>query len=152
MWTREWKTIKDDIVTGQNTLAGAGGGYNDTNPAISSLRRDPVMFYILQGRWTGTVTPRLLLQAGFSLNKQDFDVTYQPGIQKVPFTPDWYASASQLDLTKLTRSVAGGVNSYYKFERYVWNASAAYVSGAHQITFGIQDSFWARLSEQHRER
>jgi hypothetical protein len=94
------------------------------------------MFYILQGRWTGTVTPRLLLQAGFSLNKQDFDVTYQPGIQKVPFTPDWYADVSQLDLTKVTRRVADGVNSYYKFERYVWNASAAYVNGSHQIKLG----------------
>jgi hypothetical protein len=134
MWTRDWKTIKDDIVSG-------AGGYNDTNPAISSLHRDPVMYYILQGRWTGTLTPRLLLQAGFSLDKLDYDVTYQPGIQKIPFTPEWYANASQQDLTKLTRSVAGGVNNYYKFDRYVWNASAAYVTGAHQIKFGIQDSF-----------
>jgi hypothetical protein len=134
MWTRDWKTIKDDIVSG-------AGGYNDTNPAISSLHRDPVMYYILQSRWTGTVTPRLLLQAGFSLDKLDYDVTYQPGIQKVPFTPEWYANASQLDLTKLTRSVAGGVNNYYKFDRYFWNVSAAYVTGAHQMKFGIQDSF-----------
>jgi hypothetical protein len=134
MWMRDWKTIKDDIVSG-------AGGYNDTNPAISSLHRDPVMYYILQGRWTGTLTPRWLAQAGFSLDKLDYDVTYQPGIQKVPFTPEWYANASQQDLTKLTRSVAGGVNNYYKFDRYYWNASAAYVTGAHQIKFGIQDSF-----------
>jgi hypothetical protein len=140
MWTRDWKTINDDIVSSVNTLLGAGG-YNDTNPVISSLRRDPVMFYILQGRWTGTLWPRLLLQAGFSLNKEDYDVTYQQGIQQVPFTPAWYAEASEVDLTKLTRSVAGAVNNYNKFDRYVWNATGAYVTGSHQISFGIQDSF-----------
>jgi hypothetical protein len=85
MWTRMWKSISADIVS---SLFGLGAGmsrYNATNPEISSLRRDPVMYYLLQGKWTGTVTPKLLLQAGFSLNKEDFNVLYQPGIQKPVF-------------------------------------------------------------------
>ena len=86
MWTRMWKSISADIVS---SLFGLGQGmspYNATNPEISSLRRDPVMYYILQSRWTGTVTPSLLLQGGFSLNKEDFNVLYQRGVQKVPFS------------------------------------------------------------------
>jgi carboxypeptidase family protein len=140
-WQRVWKYISADIVS---SLFGLGAGmspYNATNPEISSLHRDPVMYYILQGRWTGTVTPRLLLQGGFSLNKEDFNVLYQPGIQKVPFTPEWYANGSQLDVALLTRSVAGATNSYNKYDRYAFSGSGAYVTGAHTFKFGIQDSF-----------
>src|SRR3989441_10328802 len=141
MYSRVWKAISADIVS---SLFGLGQGmspYNATDPDISSLHRDPVMYYILQGKWTGTVTPRLLLQGGFSLNKEDFDVVYQPGIRQVPFTPDWYAGASHLDVALLTRSVAGAVNSFNKYDRYVWNGSGVYIIGAHTIKFGIQDSY-----------
>jgi hypothetical protein len=134
MWTRDWKTIQDDIVTG-------AGGFNDSNPTISSNHRLPVMYYILQTRWTGTITPKLILQAGFSLDKLDYYVTYQPGVQQTPFTPTWYAQASELDTAQLTRSVAGGVNSYYKFDRYAYNVTGQYVTGSHQIKFGFTDSF-----------
>jgi hypothetical protein len=141
MWTRMWKSISADIVSSLFGLGQGMSAYNATNPDISSLRRDPVMYYILQGRWTGTITPRLLLQGGFSLNKEDFNVLYQPGVQKVPFTPEWYANASQLDVALLTRSVAGAVNSYNVRDRYVLNGSGTYVTGSHTIKFGIQDSF-----------
>ncbi len=134
MWQRDWKTIRDDIVSG-------AGGYNDSNPSLSSLHRDPVMYYILQTRWTGTITNKLILQGGFSLDKLDYYVTYQPGVQQVPFTPSWYANASELDTVALTRSVAGNVNSYYKFDRYAYNFTGQYVTGSHQIKFGYMDSF-----------
>ena len=42
MWTRDWKYIGDDIVSGS-------GGYNDTDPLQSSDYRKPVMYYIMQG-------------------------------------------------------------------------------------------------------
>jgi hypothetical protein len=141
MYSRIWKSISADIVS---SLFGLGQGmspYNATNPDVSSLRRDPVLYYIAQGKWTATLTPRLLLQGGFSINKEDWDVVYQPGIQQVPFTPAWYASASHQDVALLTRSVAGSVNSFNKYDRYVWNGSGVYVIGAHTIKFGIQDSF-----------
>src|SRR5207244_8313814 len=84
MYSRIWKSISADIVS---SLFGLGQGmspYNATDPNISSLHRDPVLYYIAQGKWTGTLTPRLLFQAGFSLNKEDFDVVYQPGIRQDP--------------------------------------------------------------------
>jgi len=133
MWTRDWKYINDDIVSGS-------AGVNETNPLVASDYRKPVMYYILQGRWTSIAASRLILQAGFSLDKLDYDVLNQPGILKTPFTPEWYAGASHLDVALNQRSNAGPTNVYYKFDRYVYNASGAYITGSHQIKFGVQDS------------
>jgi hypothetical protein len=141
MYSRIWKSISADIVS---SLFGLGQGmspYNATDPDISSLHRDPVLYYVAQGKWSGTLSTRLLLQAGFSINKEDWDVVYQPGIQQDPFTPAWYARASHLDVALLTRSVAGAVNSFNKYDRYAWNGSGVYITGAHTIKFGIQDSY-----------
>jgi hypothetical protein len=134
MWIRDWKTKENDVVTG-------AGGYSDINPDVSSLERNPVMYYIVQTRWTGTVTPRLILQSGLSFTKLDYDINYHHGVQKTPFTPEWYANAAELDVAKLTRSIAGSVNTYAKYERYVWNAMGAYITGSHQIKFGITDDW-----------
>lgn len=130
MWTRDWKTKENDVVTGS-------APYSDVNPLVSSLQRYPVMYYIVQSRWTGTLTPKFLLQAGLSFTKLDYDITYHSGVQQVPFTPAWFANASELDTTRLTRSVAGSVNTYAKYERWVYAASGAYVTGAHQLKFGM---------------
>jgi hypothetical protein len=132
MWTRDWKTKVNDVVTG-------AGGYGDINPNVASLQRYPVMYYILQGRWTGTLTPKLLVQAGVSYTKLDYDITYHSGVQQVPFTSAWLADASELDVSKLTRQVAGSVNTYAHYDRYVFAASGIYVTGSHQIKFGFTD-------------
>ena len=133
MWARDWKTKEQDIVT--------GGQITDINPAVSSLERRPKMYYILQGRWTTTVTPKLLIQAGATLTKLDYNINYHDGVQKIPFSPEWYAGAQQFDQTKNARSIAGAVNTFAKYDRYVWNTSGTYVTGSHQFKFGIQDSF-----------
>jgi hypothetical protein len=133
MWTRDWKTKEQDVVTGGQTA--------DVNPLVSSLERKPKMYYILQGRWTGTLTPRLLVQAGATYTKLDYNINYHDGVQKTPFTPAWFAGAQELDQTKNARSIAGAVNTFAKYDRAVWNASGTYVTGSHQVKFGIQDSF-----------
>ena len=133
MWTRDWKTKEQDVVT--------GGQVADVNPLVSSLERSPKMYYVLQGRWTGTLTPRLLVQAGATLTKLDYNILYHAGVRKTPFTPDWFANAQELDLTLNARSIAGAVNTYSKYDRYLWNTSATYVTGSHQVKFGIQDTF-----------
>ncbi len=132
MWTRDWKTKVNDVVTG-------AGGYSDVNPNVASLQRYPVMYYIGQARWTGILTPKLLLQAGISFTKLDYDITYHSGVQQVPFSPAWLADASELDVSALTRQVAGSVNTYAKYERMVYSASGAYVTGSHQLKFGFSD-------------
>jgi hypothetical protein len=133
MWTRDWKTKEEDVVT--------GGQVADVNPLVSSLERSPKMYYILQGRWTSTVTPKLLVQAGATFTKLDYNILYHAGVGKTPFTPEWFAGAQELDLTLNARSIAGAVNTYAKYDRAVWNTSTTYVTGSHQIKVGIQDTF-----------
>ena len=134
MWIRDWKTKENDVVTD-------AGGYTDINPAVSTLERMPKMYYILQGRWTGTLTPKLILQSGFSLTKLDYNINNHSENNYTPFTPGWYANATELDSARLTRSVAGGVNTFAKYDRYVWNATGAYITGSHQFKFGVSDDW-----------
>ena len=133
MWTRDWKYKEQDVVT--------GGQVADVNPLVSSLERNPKMYYILQGRWTSTFTPRLLVQAGATFTKLDYNILYHAGVGKTPFTPEWFANTQELDQTLNARSIAGAINTYAKYDRYVWNTSATYVTGSHQVKFGIQDTF-----------
>jgi len=134
MWIRDWKTKENDVVTD-------AGGYIDINPAVSTLERMPKMYYILQTRWTGTLTPKLILQSGFSLTKLDYNINNHAQNNYTPFSPDWLANATELDSARLTRSVAGGVNTFSKYDRYVWNAMGAYITGSHQFKFGITDDW-----------
>jgi len=134
MWTRDWKTKENDVVTGS-------GGYSDVNPLVASLERRPKMYYILQGRYTGTLTPKLVVQAGATLTKLDYNINYHTGVGQPPFTEAWAANAAELDLAKTQLSIAGFANTFAKYDRYVWNTTGAYVTGSHQIKFGIQDSF-----------
>jgi len=134
MWIRDWKTKENDVVTD-------AGGYTDINPAVSTLERMPKMYYILQTRWTGTLTPRLIVQSGFSLTKLDYNINNHAENNYTPFTPNWYANATELDSALLHRSVAGGVNTFAKYDRYVWNAMGAYITGSHQFKFGITDDW-----------
>ena len=131
---RNWKTKGHEIF-----VAGQVG--TPDNPAIASVRRDPVMYYIAQAKWTSTVTPRLVLENGYSLDKLDFTSKYEPGIAAVPFTDDWYARTSHYDPVRNSRSNAGIYEGYFYTSRHYVSTSAAYVTGSHQIKVGGQWSF-----------
>jgi hypothetical protein len=136
MYMRNWKTKGHEIFLGGQI------GIPD-NPAVSSTRRDPVMLYIAQAKWTSTVTPRLVFQTGYSIDKQDSTNLYQPGVNQSPFTPAWYGGASHYDPVQNLRSNAGIDNQYYYSTRNFLSASAAYITGSHQIKTGGQWS-WGR--------
>jgi hypothetical protein len=129
---RNWKTKLHEILDGH---AGSGVGI-PVNPATDSTRRDPVMYYIAQAKWTGTLTPRLILEAGYSIDKLDYYDLYQTGVGQAPFTPDWYRLTSIYDAGRNTRAVAGFYNAYVLNTRNVETVTAAYVTGSHQFKFG----------------
>ncbi len=132
MGQRNWKWKLHEILDGH---AGAGVGIPD-NPATASTRRTPVMYYIAQAKWTGTLTPKLILEAGYSIDKLDYYDLLQPGISQAPFTPQWYALTSVYDAGTNIRSVAGEYNTYSLNTRNVEMVSGAYVTGSHQFKFG----------------
>jgi len=92
-------------------------------------------------KWTSTVADRWLIEGGWSTNIERYQNLYQPGIEQSVGTPLWYAMASRQDTTANQRSVAGAPEYYSYPDRYNWQATASYVTGAHNIKFGFQDSY-----------
>jgi hypothetical protein len=59
-------------------------------------------------------------------------------VRKVPFTPEWYANASRVDINRSTTTVAAPPElGTYNF-RYMLISSMAYVTGSHALKAGLQ--------------
>jgi len=108
---------------------------------VAANRRPPVHYSNLQAKWTGTLSPRLLVETGFARNVTKFNVVYQEGVKEPPFTPAWYAKASRQDTLLSTRHVAGAVEQYNIPIRNTLTSSVAYVTGSHAFKWGYQWGF-----------
>ena len=134
--TRNWK------YKGHEILDGGQEGFIPADPSVSSTQRNKwPMYYILQTKWTGTLTPKLITEAGISISHLDYNDLYQPGVEQTPFTPAWYAGTTARDTGTLKRFFAGRDNQHFQTSRSFFSGSAAYITGSHQIRVGIQDSF-----------
>ena len=133
MWMRDFKRTEDEAVT--NVANGVPVNFQATTQRI------PAMYYITQEKWTGTVTPKLILEAGFSFDKLDYNVRYQNGQTQTPFSPLWYSDVLLQDTGKNLRYNVGTMQQIYNFDRYVAQGGGFFVTGSHQIKFGIQDSW-----------
>jgi hypothetical protein len=133
MFIRGFKKNDDEVV------------YNITNgiPAYpgASSQRIPWMMYVAQEKWTGTITPKLLLEAGFSQNKLEYNVQYQDGLTQTPFTPAWYSNVLLSDTVTNLRYNVSTQQNFFHMDRSFVQAGGVYVTGAHQIKFGVQDSW-----------
>lgn len=115
-----------------------------TDPETAAGRRDPksARYYTAQAKWTSTLSSRLLLEAGYSVNSEYYTAKYQPGIGKERGTPEWYTTIGKNDLVLLTNydgrtTTANGVNPI----KNVLSAAASYVTGAHTFKTGVQWGF-----------
>ncbi|HYL72775.1 MAG TPA: TonB-dependent receptor [Bryobacteraceae bacterium] len=118
-----------------------GVAFKPLDPSVAAQRRGGTLYYVAQGKWTYVMTPRLLLDAGFTTNIIHYSVVYQPGQEKTPFTPEWYAGASHTDSVLVTRTNAPGVQSFFLPDRRGVSASVSYITGSHTIRAGIQDGW-----------
>ena len=106
--------------------------------ATASRRRPPVIKYTGAAKWTSTFGNKLLVDAGYGTSVNSFTEKYQPGILKAPFTPEWYANAARVDITRGTTTTASTPQTgTYNF-RYMLMSSASYVTGSHAIKTGVQ--------------
>jgi hypothetical protein len=89
-------------------------------------------------KWTSTVSNRLMVDAGFSMNQEQYVITNQEGINKEPFTADWFAGASRrdADLVTLRNGLANWGGRYP--DRYNVQGAVSYVTGAHNFKTGVQ--------------
>jgi len=117
----------------------SSGGQTGTpqNPDISATRRDPLLYYIGQAKWTSPVTNKLLLEAGYSTDILHYSSLLEPGISQVRGTPAWFATASHLNANTGFRTVAGQYNQWFYPNQDSAVASLTYVTGSHTIKTGM---------------
>src|SRR5713101_6447216 len=53
-------------------------------------------------KWTSTVSNKMLVEGGYSFNKEDYNIVNQPGIIQPRGTAAWYAGGSRRDLARGT--------------------------------------------------
>jgi hypothetical protein len=112
-----------------------------TDVLTAAWRRDPILKYTAAVKWTSTVSDKLLLDAGIGSSVDSFGRKYQPGIERTFGTPEWYATASRVDIVRSTMTTAGSpMTSSYNF-RHMLVSSASYVTGSHAFRTGVQWSF-----------
>jgi Carboxypeptidase regulatory-like domain/TonB-dependent Receptor Plug Domain len=89
-------------------------------------------------KWTSPATNRLLFEAGYSFNYEQYVITNQDGINKERGTPEWFAGASRRDaaLVTLWNGLANWGGRYP--DRYNAQGSVSYVTGSHNVKTGIQ--------------
>src|SRR5262245_37718222 len=107
-------------------------------------RYDPGWQFIWPKKWSYTATNRLLIEAGFSRYQQDnYFYTLQEGVLKTPFTPEWYANASRLDVDTGYQTASGGNQSSCCWHSIQpansYMGSVSYVTGSHALKVGVQD-------------
>ena len=135
MLERNWKYKNHEILDGGQLGIPA-------DPATAATRRNKwPMYYIWQAKWTGTLTPKLIVEAGATVDHLDYNDLYQPGIEQTPFTAGWYSGTSDYDLSQNARYVAGIYQQHFQTSRNVLHASGAYITGSHQFKFGSEWSF-----------
>jgi hypothetical protein len=106
--------------------------------ATASRRRPPVIKYTGAAKWTSTVSSKFLFDAGYGTSVNSYTEKYQPGILRDPFTPEWYANAGRVDITRSTTTTASTPETgTYNF-RYMVLSSMSYVTGSHAVRAGVQ--------------
>jgi hypothetical protein len=134
--TRNWK------FKGHEILDGGQEGYIPSDPSTTSTQRNKwPMYYILQTKWTGTLTPKLIAEGGMSISHLDYNDIYQPGLQQTPFTEQWYEFTTARDSGTLRRYFAPRSNQYFQTSRTAFSGSLGYITGSHQIRIGGVGSY-----------
>ena len=97
-------------------------------------------YYSYQGKWTSTVSTRILLEAGAGYIAQLNEGRAQPGVEASRGTPEWYSQVRKTDPDLAITWNGAGVSWPYPI-RKVASASMAYVTGSHSLKVGLQDTW-----------
>ncbi|MGE3956942.1 MAG: carboxypeptidase regulatory-like domain-containing protein, partial [Vicinamibacterales bacterium] len=109
--------------------------------------RAPKQYYTSEIKYTGTLTSRLLVEGGFAINNESYDLTplnldSVPPLEQGGSTPTNALFIPKRDVTLQTAfdSYDGGI--YYREPiRKTLVGSVSYVTGSHNIKVGIQQGF-----------
>src|SRR5262249_3535141 len=93
--------------------------------------------YYLQGKWTSTLSNRMLLEVGHSFTRHDLPNKYHPGTAVSSVFP--YGAINRFDIELGTTYGAPAPPQLIKWWNYYSLASLSYVTGSHAFKFGFQD-------------
>jgi len=128
--TRNWKYKNHEILDGGQTGIPA-------DPSTAATRRNKwPMYYVVQAKWTGTLTPKLIVESGVTISHLDYNDLYQPGIAQAPFTTGWFQDTSDYDITRNARYVSGFLQEQFQTTRNTFSLNGSYVTGTHQFKVG----------------
>jgi hypothetical protein len=116
---------------------GHGMNAGDDPRTASQVWTSPI-YNDATAKWTSAISGKLLFEAGASFNYEQYVITNQPGINKEPFSPEWFAGASRrdADLGTLRSGLANWGGRYP--DRYNVQSAITYVTGAHNFKTGFQ--------------
>ena len=88
-----------------------------------------------------TLSSRILVEGGFSVNIERYNIFMQDGVKKERGTPEWYTQIYKTDASLGTQW--GAVSQTYGRypDRYTFGGSVSYVTGSHNVKVGLQDTF-----------
>ena len=110
---------------------------NSTDPKTASVVWNTPTFATGSAKWTSTLTSTLLLETGFSFNRERYDNLYQPGILAERGTADWYRNVRKNDVSTgfLWNASSAQLGNYP--DRYNLSAALSRVTGSHNIKAGL---------------
>ena len=150
-FNRTWKRKGKDFGAGSDPRAGS---YRDPRTG---------KYAVGQAKYTNTLTSRWLLEAGYSSPINHITIDNEPNISlprylaNGAFNPEWLANARRTDTANNINPrcalaigcrawVSNGQDQRTIATGHRTVASASYVTGTHNVKFGIDRSFgWARV-------
>ncbi|HUQ88466.1 MAG TPA: TonB-dependent receptor [Vicinamibacterales bacterium] len=112
-----------------------------TDPNTASVIWNTPTFATGSAKWTSTLSSKLLLEIGTSFNRERYDNLYQPGILAERGSAAWYRNVRKNDTSTgfLWNASSAQLGNYP--DRYNFQGSISYVSGAHNVKVGAMDQF-----------
>ncbi len=115
-----------------------------------------------QARWTWTASNRWFVEGGYSPYQEDYGTTPWPGTDFLRGTAEWLANATRTSNTLVhvpdcelpdgcSTWRTYGQNQKTEGKRRVLSTSASYVTGSHNLKFGVQWGFGDRRVANSRQ-
>ena len=95
-------------------------------------------YHTNQAKLTGTLTPRLLVEAGFSSNLEYYTNSYRPGIEQPRGSAEWFVNTNQTESDLGGWKRAAQAQTTQSPARYNWQTAFSYVTGRHNLKTGVQ--------------
>jgi hypothetical protein len=148
-WDRTWKQFGHDQ---------GGEGVDESATQTRSPRHGPYGTGAI--KWTTTLTSRWLLEAGFSSSQSSYVATPQPWRIFPRGSAEWLASArkeSDVLVSAPGCSLAAGCRNWNNNQESMRNGlrqatvfAASFVTGSHNVKFGVQHDFGPEVEGQNR--